>query len=526
MVFLLTFFADKTIMYKNALTESRKTDASALVCFLFTDPEPARAGFGVRNLSEGGYKVRRIKKPVFFIVVALIAVFAFLTFNGISTYYGDIKTSHIKGVDDIRWGIDISGGVDVTFAPPEGVTATEAQMDAAKAAIEVRLVNLGITDYELYVDYSNFDIIVRFPWQAGEENFDPEAAVRELGETAELTFREGHEVDEYGLPTGVTAENVIVAGEHVVSAQAVWREEDGAYVFSVALEFDEEGTQSFAEATSRLAESNGTISIWMDDTCISYPSVQTAITDGKAEISSEAFDYDSAKALADKISAGALPYKMITSNFSTISPTLGAGARNAMVLAGVIAFVVICIYMIIIYKLPGIVASIALFGQVVGTIACITGFFGNIPSFTLTLPGIAGIILAVGMGVDANVVTFERVKEELRNGKGLYSALEQGYSRAWAAIFDGNITIVFVAVILMGAFGPPDSMFAVIMKWLYFLFPTTIEGTIYSFGYTLLVGVILNFVFGVGATRLMLASLAKFKALRNPKLYGGVANEE
>ena len=470
--------------------------------------------------------MRRIKKPVFFIVVALIAVFAYLTFFGVSTYYGDIKTSHIKGVDEIRWGIDISGGVDVTFAPPEGVTATEEQMDAAKAAIEVRLVNLGITDYELYVDYSNFDIIVRFPWQAGEENFDPEAAVRELGETAELTFREGHEVDSAGLPSGITAENVIVSGEHVVSAAPYWYEEDGKVNYVVSLEFDEEGAKMFYDATSRLAESHGTISIWMDDTCISYPSVESAIADGHAQITSPSFDYESAKALADKISAGALPYKMVTSNFSTISPTLGAGARNAMLIAGVIAFIIICIYMICVYRLPGVVASIALFGQVVGTIACITGFFGNIPSFTLTLPGIAGIILAVGMGVDANVVTFERVKEELNRGKGLMSALEQGYSRAWAAIFDGNITIVFVAVILMGAFGPPDSAFAWLMKWLYFIFPTTIEGTIYSFGYTLLVGVILNFVFGVGATRLMLASLAKFKSLRNPKLYGGVSNAE
>ena len=216
---------------------------------------------------------------------------------------------------------------------------------------------------------------------------------------------------------------------------------------------------------------------------------------------------------------------MVTSNFRTISAAMGTGARNAMLIAGLVAFILICIYMMIVYRLPGFVASIALVGQVVGTIACITGFFGNIPSFTLTIPGIAGIILAVGMGVDANVVTFERVKEELRNGKTLNSALELGYSRAWAAIFDGNITIVFVALILMGAFGPPDSLIAKAMSWLYFLFPTTIEGTIYSFGFTLLVGVILNFVFGVFCSRLMLASLSKFKALRNPKLYGGVSNE-
>lgn len=468
--------------------------------------------------------MRHIKKPVFFIVVVFIAVFAFLTFHGISTTYGDIETKIIKSTDDIRWGIDISGGVDVTFAPPEGVEATAEQMDAAQAALEMRLVNLGITDYELFVDYSNYDIIVRFPWQAGEEDFDPEAAVQELGEMAELTFREGYETDEYGLPTGVTAENIIVTGDQVVSAEAIAWEENGEYKFGVSLEFDEEGTAAFAEATQELAGTGGVISIWMDDTCISYPTVENAITDGRSQITGN-FDYESAKDLADKISAGALPYKLETSNFRTISASMGTGARNAMLIAGVIAFVLVALYMIIVYRLPGVVSSIALVGQVVGTIACITGFFGNIPSFTLTIPGIAGIILAVGMGVDANVVTFERIKEELSKGKTLNSALELGYSRAWAAIFDGNITIVFVAVILMGAFGPPDSLFAKLMGFLYFMFPATIEGTIYSFGYTLLVGVILNFVFGVFASRLMLASLSRFKALRNLKLYGGAVNE-
>ena len=453
-----------------------------------------------------------------------IAVFAFLTFHGTSTTYGDIETKIIKSTDDIRWGIDISGGVDVTFAPPEGVEATAEQMDAAQAALEMRLVNLGITDYELFVDYSNYDIIVRFPWQAGEEDFDPEAAVQELGEMAELTFREGYETDEYGLPTGVTAENIIVTGDQVVSAEAIAWEENGEYKFGVSLEFDEEGTAAFAEATQELAGTGGVISIWMDNTCISYPTVENAITDGRSQITGN-FDYESAKDLADKISAGALPYKLETSNFRTISASMGTGARNAMLIAGVIAFVLIALYMIIVYRLPGAVASIALVGQVVGTIACITGFFGNIPSFTLTIPGIAGIILAIGMGVDANVVTFERIKEELSKGKTLNSALELGYSRAWAAIFDGNITIVFVAIILMGAFGPPDSLFAKLMGFLYFMFPATIEGTIYSFGYTLLVGVILNFVFGVFASRLMLASLSRFKALRNPKLYGGAVNE-
>lgn len=195
----------------------------------------------------------------------------------------------------------------------------------------------------------------------------------------------------------------------------------------------------------------------MDDKCISAPSVNSAITDGECVIEGN-FTYDSAKALSDKINAGSIPFDLKTTSTNIISPTLGEGAKNAMVIAGLIAFIVIAAYIIVIYKLPGFVASIALIGQVIGSIACITGFFGNIDSFTLTIPGIAGIILSIGMGVDANVITAERIKEELNNGKTLNGAIELGYKRAWSAVFDGNITVVFVAIILMGAFGPTDSV--------------------------------------------------------------------
>ena len=177
--------------------------------------------------------------------------------------------------------------------------------------------------------------------------------------------------------------------------------------------------------------------------------------------------------------------------------------------------------MIILYRLPGIVACIALMGQAAGTIAAITGYLPSISSFTLTLPGIAGIILSIGVGVDANVITYERIREELRLGRGIDAAIDAGYKRAFTAIFDGNITVVFVAVILMGAFGPPASIFAMMLKPVFGIFGSSTTGAIYSFGYTLLVGIILNFLMGVTASRLMLKSLSKFKPLRKAWLYGG-----
>ena len=462
--------------------------------------------------------MKRVSKPVFFIVFLLIAAFAAAVLFGVRSYYGDNETVYIKGADDIRFGIDIKGGVDVTFTPPDGFDATNEQLDAAKEVIVQRMLTLGITDYEAYIDYNSDRIIVRFPWKENEANFDPEAAVKELGETARLTFREGNSTDQNGMPTGVTAENIVLEGADVAQAYAAYDQQQSEWI--VALRLDPNGTEKFRDATQKLYDTNGVISIWMDDTMISYPRVNSVITDGNATITGS-FDAESAAKLANQINSGALPFKLVTSSFSTISPSLGMGALDAMVLAGIIAFILIAVYMIITYRLPGVIAVICLVGQVAGTLAFVSGFFGFREGSILTIPGIAGIILAVGMGVDANVITAERIKEELKAGKTLDGALISGYSRALSAILDGNITMILVAIILMGAFGTTDSIWAKLLKFAFFMFGPTTAGTIYSFGYTLLTGTALNLFFGVLCARLMTMSLSGFKALRKPWLYGG-----
>lgn len=457
--------------------------------------------------------MRHAKKPTFFIVVLLIAAFSYLTIFGVHTTFGDIPKTYIKSVDEIRWGIDIQGGVNATFEPADDVDATADELEAAKTVIEQRLVSLNITDSEVYVDSAKDRIMVSFPWASGETDFNAEEAVNELGDMAELKFVKGTEMDG----------ELIMTGTAVDSAGAYQNPDTGKW--EVSLTLNSTGTKAFADATTELHASGGYISAWMDDVNISTATVSADITDGQATISGN-FTYEEAKSLADKINAGALPIKMEATSTSTISPTLGTGARTAMVYAGIIAMIIIAIYMIVIYRLPGFVACIALCGQVAGSLAAISGFFAPFDSFTLTIPGIAGIILSVGMGVDANIITAERIKEELRNGKSLNGAIELGYKRAWSAVFDSNITVVFVAVILMGAFGPTDSFMGTIMKPLFFAFGASAAGTIYSLGYTLLIGIILNFVFGIFCSRLMLASLSKFKVFRKHALYNGVAPEK
>ncbi len=462
--------------------------------------------------------MKRVGKPVFFVVAILIIAFLLTAIFGISTTYGDRTNVYIKGGNDIRWGIDIRGGVDVTFTPPEGVEANETQMRAAEAVIKQRLITLHITDSEVYTDYGSNRIIVRFPWKEDETDFDPQAAIAELGETSLLTFREGYEVDDQGLPTGVTAENIILQGADVTEAGVFYDQENGT--FGVSLSLSEDGAAAFAEATTRLAESNGIISIWMDETVISTPTVQTAITDGQASITGN-FTAETAQELADRINSGALPFKLETANYSTIDPTLGEGARDVMIIAGAVAFVLVAVFMICLYRLPGLIAVIALMGQLALSIAAVSGYLPFISSFTLTLPGIAGIILSIGMGVDANVITAERIKEEVRSGKSIDGAIELGYQRAFTAILDGNMTVVIVAIILMGAFGPPNSFFATLLTPIFFMCGPALAGTVYSFGYTLLIGVIGNFIFGILSTKLMLKSISRFKAFRKPELYGG-----
>ena len=461
--------------------------------------------------------MKRKGKIKFFIVLAILLAFIYSAFFGFSldNYYGDKNTFHfgVKGAKDIRWGIDINGGVEAVFAPDiDEKKITDENMDAAKEIIETRLVSKNITDYEVFVDYDKHQVVVRFPQKNGEE-FDAQKVVNELGETAQLKFCKNTDTN-----------SVILTGDDVKKAEAGYIDGTG-YVVNLTLKSS--GVNKFSAATKELAASSGTISIWMDETQISNPTVQTQITSNQCYIegmeSSEA-----ANELANKINAGSLPFALTTDNdmLQIVSPTLGNEALVVMVYAGVIAFIIICLIMIFKYRLCGVVASLTLLGQAAAIIACISGYFDSFDSFTLTIPGIAGMILSIGMGVDANVITFERIKEEFRNGKTIDASIEKGYSNAMSSIIDGNVTNVLVAIVLMGAFGTTEGFFYQIFSFILNFFSTSITGSIYSFGYTLLIGVIVNFIMGIFASKVLLKGISQFKVLRKPWLYGGAKNEK
>ncbi len=410
------------------------------------------------------------KKLVFFavLIVALLMVY--------TAAFG-IKSSgiNILGAPDMRFGIDIRGGVEAAFQPV-GLDRkpTKQELESAREIIEVRLDQQNIMDRDVTIDAESGYVIVRFPWKADETDFDPETAIAELGETAQLTFQDADG-------------NVLIEGSHVNNAKPAKDQSNNQYV--VSLTFDEEGTKLLSNATKKLI--GKPINIYMDETLIQSATVSTHISGGEAQITGMK-NYEEAKGLSDKINSGALPFSMVTKNYSTISPTLGEGALNVMLQAGLIAFIIICALLIFYYRLPGLVACISLTIQVAGQVLSL-----SVPQMTLTLNGIAGIILSIGMGVDANVIISERISEEIKSGKSVASAIASGFKNAFSSVFDGNITVLIVAFILM-IFG---------------------SGSLLSFAYSLFTGIVFNFVAGVAASRLMIYSLSSYKFLRKPALY-------
>ncbi len=475
--------------------------------------------------------MKRTPKAVFFIVALLIFGLAYTSVFGVYTYYGDRQDTIIRGADQIRLGIDIKGGVDATFGPAGDVeNITSKQVDDVREVIEQRLVLQGITDYEVYADQTNHTVIVRFPWASDEADYDPAAAIEELGRTAQLEFHMGQAyetvTDEDGNEIQKPTGELILTGDDVDSATVMYDETTLEPV--IQLELKDSGKEKFSNATATqyaLYQSNSsadaTISIWLDDQMISAPTVMAHITNGVATISGGYEDAEAASRVANLINSGALPFNIEVQSYGTVSPTLGEKALDAMILAGIIAFILIAVYMLLYYRLPGFIAIITLIGHVTASLAAISGYFGAFNGFTLTLPGIAGIILGIGMGVDANVITAERIKEEIRGGRTIDGSINVGSKNSFSAIFDGNITVAIVAIVLMGVFGPPENICSLILKPFLFMFPPATTGAVYSFGYTLFMGIIFNFVFGVLASRLMLKSITRFKFLRKPWLLGG-----
>ncbi|MBQ5708638.1 MAG: protein translocase subunit SecD [Anaerotignum sp.] len=389
---------------------------------------------------------------------------------GVLSYYG-IGAEKLCSVNQIEQGLDLSGGLDIVYEADQEFVS-ESEMTAAVSLLQGRMDWNGWTEAEVAREGSR-RIRVQIP---GVEN--AEEAIEKIGRTGQLAF-----VDNRG--------EVLLTGDMVAAAekQVGSVDEFSGTVPYVALEFNEEGKKRFAEVTE--ANIGNVIHIVMDDEIISSPVVQTTITDGHAMITGQ-FSGEEAEELASLIRAGSLPFNLNILQMKNVGARLGADALSGGIRAGFIGIALVLLFMIAKYKLLGFAADWALI-----IFIGLELIFLSIFKVTLTLPGIAGLVLSAGMAVDANVVIFERIKEELIGGNTLRVAIKNGFKRATPAILDGNVTTLIAAVVL------------------YFMGSGTVKG----FAATLTIGIVLSMFTALFVTRLIVNSMMQ-AGIHNPKYYG------
>lgn len=372
-------------------------------------------------------------------------------------------------LNNIQLGLDLKGGLHVVLQAEEkeGQDITSDTITKSIGVLRNRIDNLGVKEPVIYPQGKD-RIVVEI---AGVQ--DPEEAVNIIKNTAQLEFQ-----DEAG--------NVLVTGKDLTDAKA--SPGTGGQGASVDLQFNEEGARLFAEATA--ANVNKPLLIVIDDEVISAPLVNEPIPSGQAQITGS-FTAEEAQNLAVLLRSGALPVSFSIMEKRTVGPTLGADSLDMSIKACIAGIIAILIFMIGYYLLPGAVAAIAMVLYallVLGTMA----FLGSV----LTLPGIAGFVLSVGMAVDANIIIYEHIKEELRSGKTLKASIESGFTRAFWTVFDSQTTTLIVALVLI-YFG---------------------SGPIKGFAVTLSIGIVMSLVVALGFTRYMLVLCADF--LTSHRLYG------
>ena len=411
------------------------------------------------------------------------------------------KTDNKTEAEGIKLGLDLSGGVSITYRIKDK-NPSKKDINDTVAKLEERAESYS-TEYAVY-PVGDDRITVEIPGV-----YDANAVLEDLGSPGSLYFivqkdSDGNENYSYDSSTGeyklnydiqnlVDNGSVIMDGNDVKSANAAYNQSSSTSTKEpvVQLTLKKKAADVFGEATTKAASSGESIGIYYDDHFISVPKVESAIKDGSCVINGMS-DYDEAEQLATFIRVGAINLKLEEMESSVAGAQLGGKALSSSVKAAIIGLILVMLFMILNYSLSGVVASIGLAIYTTVTVALIYLF-----EITLTLPGIAGVILGIGMAVDANVIVFARVREEIATGKSVQTSMKIGFQKAMSAILDGNITTLIASVVLM-ALG---------------------SGTVKGFAYTLMIGIILSLFTAMVVTRYILYSLYAL-GLKSEKLYG------
>ena len=443
------------------------------------------------------------KTAVIWLVLFLIVSvgMGYVAFFGI----GPTKTGSMS---NIKQGLDLAGGVSITYQVVGDETPSSEDMSDTIYKLQKRVENYS-TEAQVYQEGDN-RINIEIPGVS-----DANAILQELGQPGSLYFiyqtnengeanytLSGYDEEKgkyiYSLTKSIdelmSEGSIPLDGTMVASADAGATQSNDALKQSqyvVELTFTKEGTDAFAKATERAYNKGESIGIYYDGELVSVPNVVSVITGGQAQITGME-SIDEAKTLASTIRIGGLSLELKEMRSNVVGAQLGNDAIKTSLKAGVIGLAIVCIFMTVVYFVPGFTSAIALIIYVIMTLLVLNGF-----NITLTLPGVAGVILAIGMAVDANVIIFARIREELATGKTVRSSIKIGFDKATSAILDGNITTLIAAIVL-------------VLKG---------SGTVKGFAQTLMIGIILSMFTAMVVTRALLYLLYTI-GLQDEKWYG------
>lgn len=407
------------------------------------------------------------------LVLVITAGLVFGVYNGFTAFGKEI----IPGAEKMRMGLDIAGGVRIVYKP-EGEEVTPEGLSVAQTILRTRLDQKGLNEATVALDDTNADapmLVVEIPGFT-----DPQEASSFLGKTAKLQFVE---------PDGT----VVLEGEDIVSASYEYGPVSDALAgnqYYISLKISDEAVAKFYDATSRLTGQY--VAILLDEETLSAPMVNEPINSSEVMITGD-YTRETSKEMAELISSGALPFTLVIENQEYIGPTIGHQAFDVTLKAGLVSFIIIALFLIFVYRLPGLVTVINL--VLYAAIFVLIHQWGGI---TITLPGIAGIILTLAMAVDASVIIYERFREEIKAGKTLKTSVDLSFTRALSAVRDSNITTILSGAIL----------------W---MFGT---GPVKGFAIALVVGTVLSFFMSMVVLRFMMKWTANIADKPNKHIYG------
>ena len=432
------------------------------------------------------------------LAIVLIAGGAYMVVNGVGA-------EGSGSAENINLGLDLAGGVSITYQAVGDGTPSNEDMDDTVYKLQKRVEGYS-TESQVYREGTD-RINIEIPGVS-----DANAILADLGKPGSLYFISQNGSDgsanyslvgykENGKPDYELTKSIeelekdgsiVLTGTDIKAAQAGSSQNDMKNIeYVVDLTLNDEGSKKFATATTEAAKNHDTIMIYYDGDDVSVPSVNEPITGGSAYITGMN-DFEEAEALASTIRIGGLKVELEELRSNVVGAQLGSEAISTSIKAGIIGFALVCIFMIAVYFVPGVAASLALSLYVVLMVICLDLF-----DITLTLPGIAGIILSIGMAVDANVITFARIREEIALGKSVSGAIQSGYKKALSAIIDGNVTTLIAAAVL-GILG---------------------SGSIIGFAQTLALGIVLSMFTALVVTKILLKALYAV-GLKDVKFYG------